>query len=130
MSQDAASNGPHEYESVITHKNPGDKTHVNATWKPEKITEPLIEVFFRSGFVKHPDYVPTVFRYSWRCCCATTRPLVETAAERAATILQKFDTYWENVDSNHILINSSSKLRGPHSLLLQLVVALALTSFY
>ncbi|KAH6940323.1 hypothetical protein HPB50_026697 [Hyalomma asiaticum] len=69
--------------SVITHKNPGDKTHVNATWKPEKITEPLIEVFFRSDFVKHPDYVPTVFRYSWRCCCATTRPLVETAAERA-----------------------------------------------
>ncbi|KAH7961730.1 putative defense protein Hdd11-like [Rhipicephalus sanguineus] len=77
--------------SVITHNSPADKTLVVAIWRPEKLTEALIEVFFR------------------------------------ATILQKFDTFWQNVDSNHILINSSSNLRGARFLLLQLAMALVLT---
>ncbi|XP_070388678.1 uncharacterized protein [Dermacentor albipictus] len=33
--------------SVITHNNPAVKTLVTANWKPAKLTEPLIEVFFR-----------------------------------------------------------------------------------
>lgn len=80
--------------SVITHNNPADKTLVVASWKPEKLTERLTEVFFR------------------------------------ATILQSFDTYWQNVDSNHILINSSQNLGGAQSLLLQLAVALVLTCLH